>query len=155
VTQTELGHRLGTRHSSVRSPLYSVLIGLAALAVLLQGLWAGLFIHEGQDFQQSWVDVHARCGEAAILFAALASVVAFLKLRSRPAIVAGTVALTMLLVLEAYLGGLIGGQPDMTVVHLPLGMALMGLVIWLTTRAFWPARAVAPASPDTAQGIDA
>ena len=154
VAQTELTQRLGTRQSSARSSLYTVLISLAALAVLLQGLWAGLFIHEGQDFQQSWVDVHARCGEAAILFAALASIVAFIKLRSRPALVGGSVALTVLLVLEAYVGGLIGDQANMTVVHFPLGMALMGLVIWLTARAFWPAQAVAPASPETAPASD-
>ena len=48
MTPTELAHRLGTRHSPVRSPLYSVLIGLTALAILLQGLWAGLFIHYGR-----------------------------------------------------------------------------------------------------------
>ncbi|MCL2732458.1 MAG: hypothetical protein FWE15_20840 [Actinomycetia bacterium] len=139
MTQTEQAPRLGTSQAPARSTPYTVLICLAALAVLLQGLWAGLFIHEGNDFQQSWVDVHARCGDAAILFAALATVVAFIKLRSRPAIVAGTGALTVLLVAEAYLGGLIGDKPDLTAVHMPLAMALMALVIWLTTRAVRPA----------------
>lgn len=145
MTQTELERPLGTRHRLVHSPLYSVLISLTAVAVLLQGLWAGLFIHEGQDFQQFWVEVHARCGEAAIAFAVLASIVAVVKLRSRPAIVAGTLGLTVLLVAEAYLGGLIGDKPSMTAVHMPLGMALMGLVIWLVTRAIWPGRAAARA----------
>lgn len=141
MTQTEqLETRLGTRRFPARSTLYTVLICLAAAAVLLQGLWAGLFIHEGQDFQQSWVDVHARCGEAAIVFAALSSIVAFFKLRSRPAVVAGSIALTVLLVAEAYVGGLIGDKPALTAVHMPLGMALMALVIWLTTQAAWPAR---------------
>lgn len=141
MTQTEQldKPRLGARRPPARSTLYTVLICLAALAVLLQGLWAGLFIHEGQDFQQSWVDVHARCGEAAIVFAALASVVAFLKLRSRPAVVAGSIALTVLLVAEAYVGGLIGDQPILTAVHMPLGMALMALVIWLTSSTARPA----------------
>lgn len=149
MTQTEMKPRLGTRQRPARSPLYSAFIGLAAAAVLLQGLWAGLFIHEGQDFQQSWVDVHARCGEAAILFAALASIVALVKLRSRPTVVAGTLALTVLLVAESYLGGLIGDKPDMTAVHMPLAMALMALVIWLSTRAIWPARIAARAEiPD-------
>lgn len=149
MTQTEMERSLGTRHSPVRHPLYSVLIGLAAVAVLLQGLWAGLFIHEGHDFQQSWVDVHARCGEAAIAFAALASIVSVIKLRSRPALVIGTIGLTALLVAESFFGGLIGDDPSMTVVHMPLAMALMGLVIWLTTRSVWPKRAAARAdAPD-------
>lgn len=150
MTQTELERPLGTRHTTtpVRSALYNVLISLTAAAVLLQGVWAGLFIHEGQDFQQSWVDVHARGGDAAIAFAALASIVAIIKLRSRPALVAGSITLTALLALEGYLGGLIGDKPSMTVVHLPLAMALMGLVVWLTVRAFWPAERARADVPD-------
>lgn len=43
----------------------------------------------------------------------------------------------MLLVLEIYLGGLIrdGGQDSLTAVHIPLVMALMGLVVRLPLRA--------------------
>lgn len=148
VTPTGLAQRLGMRPSPVRSPLYTILIGLSALAILLQGLWAGLFIHEGHDFQQSWVDVHARSGDAAIAFAILASIVAVAKLRSRPGIVIGSIALTVLLIAEAYLGGLIGSTPGMTVIHIPLALAVMGLAIWLTTRAAWPHRATAPARSD-------
>jgi hypothetical protein len=141
LTLTELSRRLGTSHGPVRSSLYAVLISLSAFAVLLQGLWAGLFIHEGHDFQQSWVNVHARGGEAAIAFAALASIVAVLKLRSRLDLVIGGIALTVLLVIEAYLGGLIGNMPGAAMVHLPLALALMGLSIWLTSRAMWPPKA--------------
>lgn len=149
MAQAGLQSRLGTRHAAARSTLYTALIGMAAVAILLQSLWAGLFIHEGHDFQQSWVDVHARCGEAAILFAALASIVAAVRLRSRPAIVAGSITLTVLLVGEAYLGGLIGDRPGLTAIHLPLAMALMALVIWLTTRSAWPVRAVSGPGPGT------
>ena len=39
--------------SRTRHPLYSSLIGLATLAILLQGLWAGLFTHEGKHYKQS------------------------------------------------------------------------------------------------------
>jgi len=138
VTLTSLSRRLTTRRSPVRSPLYSVLIGMSALAVLLQGLWAGLFIHEGRDFQQSWVDVHARGGEAAIALAALASIVAVFKLRSRRDLRIGSIALTVLLVVEAYLGGLIGDKPGMTIIHLPLALGVMALAVWLASRAAWP-----------------
>lgn len=144
VTLTEFARRLGTRHGPVRNPLYNVLIGLTTLAILLQGLWAGLFIHEGHDFRETWVDVHARNGEAAIAFAALASILALVKLRSRPGIVIGSISLTVLLVVEAYVGGLIGDMPAMTVVHVPLALAAMGLAIWLSTRATWGMRATAP-----------
>ena len=122
------------------SRLYSVLIGVASLAIVLQGLWAGLFVHEGKDYQQSWVDVHARGAEVAILLAAAATVTAFVKLRERRDLLIGTAALTVLLVFEAYLGGLIGDSPGVTVVHFPLAMALVALAVWLPLRARSPRR---------------
>lgn len=118
-----------------RNRLYSVLIGLATLTILLQALWAGLFIHEGKDYQDNWVSVHARGGEVAIALAAVASVVAVTKLRGRRDLVIGTIALTVLLVLEAYVGGLIEDHAELTAVHIPLGMALMGLAVFLPVRA--------------------
>lgn len=118
-----------------RSPLYSSLIGLAALAILLQGLWAGLFAHEGKDYKQSWVDVHARGADVAILLAIAATVVAVLKLRERRDLIIGSGALVVLLVIEAYIGGLIGDHSGLTAVHFPLAMALMGLSVWLPLRA--------------------
>lgn len=117
------------------SPLYSALIGLAALAVLLQGLWAGLFLQDEHERSASWVSVHARGADVAILLAALATVAAFVKLRHRKDLVVGTAALTVLLVLESYLGGIVGEHGGWAAVHVPLAMALMGLVVWLPFRA--------------------
>lgn len=134
TSTTELGDTVRTpTGGAVR--LYSILIGLSALAVLLQGLWAGLFVQEGQDYQQNWVSVHAAGGEAAIGLALIATVVALVKLRSRRDLVIGSAAFTVLLVLEAYLGGLIGEHSRLTAVHFPLAMALMGLAVWLPLRA--------------------
>jgi heme A synthase len=117
------------------SRLYSTVIGLSALAVLLQGLWAGLFVQEGQDYKDSWVGVHALGGEVAIALALVATVIAFVKLRSRRDVVVASLVFTVLLVLEAYLGGLIGDHASLTAVHFPLAMALMGLAVWLPLRA--------------------
>ena len=121
--------------STTRSPLFNVLIGLNALAVLLQGLWAGIFLeHDGdRDAAASWIDVHARGGDIAIGLAAVATVVALIKLRRNKTIWISSVALTALLVLEAYIGGLIrdDGKDTLTAVHVPLGMAIMGLVIFI------------------------
>jgi len=122
-----------------RNPVYSALIGISALAVLLQGVWAGIFLeHDGaRDSAGKWIDVHARGGEVALLFAALATVYAFVKLRERTDLWVGALALTVLLVLESYLGGLIrdSSKDTLTAVHVPLGMALMGLSVWLPFRA--------------------
>jgi hypothetical protein len=115
--------------------LYSALVGLSTLVVLLQGLWAGLFIQEGVDYNDSWVEVHARGADLAIALALAATVVALVKLRPRRDLVVGSIAFTVLLVLEAYLGGLIGDHAGLTVIHFPLAMALMGLAVWLPFRA--------------------
>lgn len=124
---------------TTRSRPYEVLLGLAALAVLLQGLWAGIFLeHDGaRDAAGSWIDVHARGGEVALVLAAVATVVAFLTLRERRDLWIGTGVLTVLLVVESYLGGQIrdAGQDSLTAVHVPLGMALFGLAVWLPLRA--------------------
>jgi hypothetical protein len=122
-----------------RNALYQALIGLCALAVLLQGLWAGIFLeHDGRrDAASSWIDVHARGGEVALVLAVLATVVAFWKLRGRRDLWIGSAALIVLLALESWLGGAIrdDGQDTLTAVHVPLAMAIMGLVVWLPFRA--------------------
>ena len=121
------------------SPVYSALIGLSALVVLLQGLWAGIFLeHDGErDAASSWIDVHARGADLAILLGVLATGYAFWKLRARTDLWVGSLVFTVLLVLEAYLGGLVreDGQDTLTAVHVPLAMALMGLAVWLPLRA--------------------
>ena len=117
--------------------VFSVLIGLAALAVLLQGLWAGLFLPAKGDEGESWVEVHARGGEVALALAVLATVVAFVWIRARRDLWVGSAVVVVLLVVEAWLGGEIsdGGKDGLTAVHVPLAMALMGLVTWLSFRS--------------------
>lgn len=122
-----------------RSRLFAAVSGLAALVVLLQGLWAGIFLeHDGErDAAGTWIDVHARGGEIALVLAVVAAVVAWLRLRSRKDLLAGSVALVVLLVAESWLGGLIrdDSQDALTAVHVPLAMAIMGLAVWLPLRA--------------------
>ena len=125
--------------ATTRNALFHSLIGLTAVVVLLQGVWAGMFLaHDGErNASSSWIDVHSMGGDAAILLAAMATLVAAIKLRPRKELWIGSGILTVLLVLETYLGGLIrdGGQDSLTAVHIPLAMALMGLVVWLPLRA--------------------
>jgi hypothetical protein len=128
-----------SRRTSTGTTLFSVLTGLAALAVLLQGLWAGIFLeYDGaRDAAGSWIDVHAIGGEVAIGLAALATIAGFIQLRAHRDLWIGALVLTALLVLEAYIGGLIrdGGQDALTAVHVPFAMALMAFVVWLPLRA--------------------
>lgn len=119
--------------------IFAVLTGVTSLVVLLQSVWAGLFLaHDGErDSASTWIDVHARGAELAILIAAITTAFAFVRLRERKDLVIGSLLLTVLLVLESYLGGLIrdASKDTLTVVHVPLGMAIMALVIWLPLRA--------------------
>jgi heme A synthase len=117
------------------NPLFSTLIGLATLGVLLQGLWAGLLVREGEEYRESWVHVHAIDGEVTIVLALVATIVAVVRMRAtRRDLVVGSAVFTVLLVLQAYLGGLIGGSPGVTAIHFPLAMALMGMAVWLSLR---------------------
>src|SRR4029453_8416016 len=73
-----------TRERSTRfNTLFSTLVGLASLAILLQAVWAGIFIRQGGAYDGFWVTVHARGAEVAIALALGAAVVAFLRLRER------------------------------------------------------------------------
>jgi carbon starvation protein CstA len=134
MTSTSERRHVTAGSSSPVLSIYSALIGVSAFAILLQGVWAGLFIgHQGED----WVEVHAVGGEVAIAFAAVASILVIWKLRSRRDLLVGTLLVTLLLVVEAYLGGLIVDEHKdaLTVVHIPLAMALISLAVWLPLRA--------------------
>ena len=118
-----------------RSALFTTLAGLAGLGILLQAVWAGLFIHPGKANDAFWVHVHARGAEVTIAFAVAAAVVANLRLRSRRDLRIASVALVVLLVLEAYLGGEIFRHTGLEVIHFPLALALLVLALWLPVRA--------------------
>jgi hypothetical protein len=139
VSSVDTSEQQATTRPAVRNAWFSVLIGLSALAVLLQGLWAGIFLqHDGQrDDASGWIDIHARGADIAILLAAAATIVAFVRLRPRKDLWVGSAALTVLLILESYVGGLIrdDSKDVLTAVHVPIAMALMGLVVWLPLRA--------------------
>lgn len=128
-----------TTSAPVRSRLYTVLMGVTSVVVLLQGVWAGIFLeHDGaRDDAANWIDVHARGGEATIALAVFALIVALVKLRSRLDLLVGSAGLAVLLMTESYLGGLIrdDSQDTLTAVHVPLAMAIMGLAVWIPLRA--------------------
>src|SRR3954470_23386477 len=104
-------HSLIAAGDSQHRLVFAALTGLAALAVVLQGLWAGLFLqyHDAahRAERESWIGVHALGGEVAIALAVLATIWAIWRLRSRRDLVIGAAALTVLLIIVAYIGGLI------------------------------------------------
>lgn len=126
-------------HSSKHLKRYAALIGIATLAILLQGLWAGIFLqHDGaRNASESWIDVHARGADFSILLAFLATALAFFKCRQHKELWIGGAAMIVLLVVESYIGGLIrdNGKDSLTIAHVPVAMALMGLGTWLSLRS--------------------
>ena len=136
-------HATATRSSDTAPPrsrgnaIYGALIGLSALGVLLQALWAGIFLEHDGNRPDTWVNVHARGAEVTIAVTILALAAAFVWLRNRRDLLIGTAVLVVALVVEAYIGGRItdDGNDTLTAVHVPLAMAVMGLAIWLPLRA--------------------
>ena len=132
-----------TRHHASTTG-YAVLMGLCTLAVLLQGLWAGIFLGPDRkgSASDSWVEVHARGGEVALGLAAIATIVAFVRLRPRRLLWLGSAAVVVLLGVEGYLGGLIhdDGKDSLIALHVPLAMAILALAVWLTGRSARMAR---------------
>jgi hypothetical protein len=114
-------------------PAFSALVGLTTLGVLLQGLWAGLFL--GTDDYGTWVDVHQHAGEVTIVLALLSTVAAVVFVRHRTPVVAATAALFVLLLVEYFLGYFADDARGNLVVHVPLAMLLMALAVYLPVMA--------------------
>ena len=117
-----------------RHALFSALVGLASLAIFLQSVWAGMMIREGKDYNATWVNIHDWGARAAFFLALVATVVALVQLRSRRDLVFGVAALTVLIFLESYIGGIIGDKPGAVAVHIPLAFAILTLAVWLPFR---------------------
>jgi hypothetical protein len=116
-------------------PAWSALVGLTSLGVLLQGLWAGLFLRRGAAGRDTWVAVHQHAGETTVLLALLATVAALVWLRHRRDLLIGTALLLVLLVVELVLGYTIDGSSGAVVVHVPLALLIMGVAVWLPVAA--------------------
>lgn len=115
-------------------PAHSALVGLTSLGVLLQGLWAGLFL-SGSDDPERWVTVHRHGAEVTVLLGLLSTVAAFVWLRHRVPVLVGTTLLFVLLVAEMMLGIASDDSRSLIAVHVPLALLIMGLAVWLPTQA--------------------
>jgi hypothetical protein len=128
-----------TAQAPARSRAFDILVGLTSLVVLLQGVWAGIFLeHPGQPSGSSTaLDLHSAGGSLATVLALAAVVVASLRLRGRQDLWVGSVVLFLLLAVEVLLGQLIhdSHRHALTAVHVPLAMVLMGICVWLPLRA--------------------
>jgi hypothetical protein len=116
-------------------PVWSALVGLASLGVLLQGLWAGLFLRPDAGGRGTWVALHQHGAEATVVLALLATVAAAVWMRARRDLVVATAVFLVLLLAEMFLGMAIDASSGAVVVHVPLAMLLMGMAVWLPMAA--------------------
>lgn len=138
MSSAEPTDRTTSDEPAARNALFSALVGLTTLVVLLQGVWAGIFLeHDGErDAAETWINVHGIGAYVALALALAATVVAVLRLRARTDLVAGCSVLLVLLIAETGLGAAVGSGTDaLTVIHIPLAMAIMGLAVWVSLRA--------------------
>jgi hypothetical protein len=138
MTRSETNRSTTAEVAEQRSVLFSTLLGLTTLVVLLQGLWAGIFLeHDGKrDAASSWINVHAAGAYVALILALAATIVAVVRLRPRRDLIGGSTALIVLLIIEIGLGQAVhSGTDTLTAVHIPLAMAIMAVAVGLSIRA--------------------
>jgi hypothetical protein len=124
--------RLGARERRT----FAALAGLTSLSILLQGIFAGVFIEPGAH--AGWLNAHEVNADIATALGVLTAVYAVvLGQRIGRPIVTGSVLLALLLVAQTAIGHAITGSGDngLTAVHVPLALLAFGLTIWLSARA--------------------
>lgn len=129
--------RHGSCVSTKRDGLIAtILLGLTALLIVLQGLWAGLFLSTDPR-SDSWIHVHDIGAWATLLCALAAAAWVTFRLRTDRPLWLSSVLLVLAIAAEAHIGGQItdNGDDSLTAVHVPVALILMGLGIWLPLRA--------------------
>jgi hypothetical protein len=136
MTTTSRRRTAGTTTRGAGQRAFGLLVRLTGLGVLLQAVWAGLFLR-GDTRDKHWVAVHGTGADVTTVLAGLTALLAVAVLRHRRAVVVGSVLLAVATFTEAFLGGRITeqGQDGLTAVHVPLGMLVMGLAVWLSVQA--------------------
>jgi hypothetical protein len=118
------------------APGFAVLVGLVAVAILLQGIFAGIFIKPGSH--SGALSAHNVNADVALGLAIVAAgyAIAFLR-NDAPSLVIGCVVLVAVLIALVAIGHAItdSNNDGLTPVHVPLALIAFGLTIWLSVRA--------------------
>lgn len=119
--------------------IFAIAIGLSALFVVFQYFTSGEFITGGmpKDARELWTEVHGFGAYPVMVFALIAAVVAFTRLRTAgrlPVLAAGYFVAT---VIQWLLGHAIStlGIDALTPVHVVVAALVMGLAVWLSVRS--------------------
>jgi hypothetical protein len=121
---------------SRNGPPFAALVGLQALAILLQAIFAGEFIRPGTH--SGWLDAHDVNADVVIGLSVLTAVFALVRLRTAArSLAVGAVVLMVLVIAQVAIGHAITQSNDngLIPVHVPLALLIFGLTIWLSVRA--------------------
>jgi hypothetical protein len=134
AARTSVGENIvSNRPAPAAVRIFSIVNGLTLLGVLLQAVWAGLFIDQtGRDM---WITVHEIGGFVVVLLALVTALVAAALLRrADSALTLGAVGLLVLIVVQTGLGEAItkSGRQELIVSHVPLAMLIFGLGVYLS-----------------------
>ena len=116
-------------------PGYAALIGLVALAILVQGVLAGVFVEPGAH--AGALHAHSINADVTLGLSLVAAIYALALLRTAaPSLVIGSIVLVCLLIALIAIGHAITGSSDnnLTPIHVPLALLAFGLTIWLSVR---------------------
>ena len=125
-------HEILTRNG----PPFAALIGLTALGILLQAIFAGEFIRPGAH--SGWLDAHDVNADVVIGLSVISAAFAVVRLRRvARSLAIGSVVLAVLVIVQDSIGHAITGSGDdgLIPVHIPLALLVFGLTIWLSVRA--------------------
>jgi hypothetical protein len=118
---------------------FAGLVALVGLITLFQGAMAGVFVRDDKerDARSAFIDAHAWGAHIGTVLAVALAALAVWKLREHRAVVVASVLLALSFLGESYIGGLIRDQDAqaLTPVHVPLGMAILGLTAFLAIKA--------------------
>lgn len=134
---TDISARSSAAQALARfGPGYAALVGLVALAIVVQGVLAGVFIEPGAH--SGALNAHDINADVTLGLSIVAAIYAFALLRTAaPSLVIGSVVLVGLIIALVAIGHAITGSSDngLTPVHVPLALLAFGLTIWLSLRA--------------------
>lgn len=135
---------MSNRPSPAAVRTFSMVNGLTLLGVLLQAVWAGLFIDRAE--REPWVTVHEIGGFVVVVLSLATALLAIALLRrADSALTFGAVGQFLLLVVQTGLGEGISkaGSQELLVSHVPLAMLIFGLGVYLSVASARLRRATA------------
>jgi lipopolysaccharide export LptBFGC system permease protein LptF len=118
---------------------YAISIGLSALFVVFQYFTSGEFITGGmqKDAKDTWTELHGFGAYPVMVFALIALVVAFTRLRPARGLAVATGVYFVATVVQWLLGHAIStlGIDALTPVHVVVAAIVIGLAVWLSVRS--------------------